>query len=551
VSTHERSQHLKKKRSAIRKGLLFFASLLIALISILYAVQPGITYAQANEAPGGNVSDARTCNVDLALPSVVRIFTATKGHISVQIASANVAFPLQNGQGYDLRVTGTGTFISAHGDILTADHVVKPATDKDLVTELYQVASSDIAAYLNANAKSGQAPTTAQNVQQQLTSGQLKSTTTFDTPQSTVYLSTAYSGKTGASTPTELPAGLVYNVDKIKQESPPDQADTAIIHIPLENSLSASIGASDGVQQQDQLTTIGFPGNSDVGNSPDSILTSSVNQVFVNAQKTGQQGNPLIQITGNISPGDSGGPALNEQGEIVGIVSFGVVSPTGTNNTSFLQASNSARTMIQNLKLDTTPGPQQKLWTQAFTSYAATIPGHWHTAEQQIAQLLQQYPNFKQVKEYYNYAQTQAKSEQVPAGSVTASTPKGNQQKAATSTFSWQALALLSGSIFVILLLAVGTFSTALRRKKQPARRKDIAGTATPKLRSAEEMKEAIVDEAPSRPVGTSATTSTISPAGGPASGNQATLALKIWPCGHMNRLNARFCSTCGEPAPE
>lgn len=551
MSTHERSQHFKKKHSASRQCLLFFTGLLIALISILYAMPPGLTYAQVNEAPGGNVTDARTRNVDLALPSVVRIFTATKGHINVQISSTSVAFPLQNTQGYDLRVTGTGTFISAHGDILTADHVVKPATDKDLVTELYQTASSDIANYLNTNTQSGQTQTTAQSVQQQLTSGQLKSTTSFDTPQSTVYLSTAYSGKTGANTPSALPDGLVYNVDKIKQESSPDQADTAIIHIPLENSLSAPLGNSGTVQQQDQLTTIGFPGNSDVGNSPDSILTSSVNQVFVNAQKTGQQGNPLIQVTGNISPGDSGGPALNEQGEIVGIVSFGVVSSTGTNNTSFLQASNSARAMIQNLKLDTTPGSQQKLWTQAFTSYAATTPGHWHTAEQQFAQLLQQYPNFKQAREYYSYAQTQAKSEQVPAGSVATSTPKDNQQKAATSTFSWQALALLSGSIFVVLLLALGTFSTALHRKKQPARRRDTASTATPKLRSAEEMKEAIVDEAPSRPVGTSATTSTISPAGGPTSGNQTTLALKIWPCGHMNRLNARFCSTCGEPAPE
>jgi hypothetical protein len=25
---------------------------------------------------------------------------------------------------------------------------------------------------------------------------------------------------------------------------------------------------------------------------------------------------------------------------------------------------------------------------------------------------------------------------------------------------------------------------------------------------------------------------------------------LRPWPCGHMNRPNARFCSICGEPAP-
>jgi hypothetical protein len=25
---------------------------------------------------------------------------------------------------------------------------------------------------------------------------------------------------------------------------------------------------------------------------------------------------------------------------------------------------------------------------------------------------------------------------------------------------------------------------------------------------------------------------------------------LRPWPCGHMNRPSARYCSICGEPAP-
>jgi hypothetical protein len=30
----------------------------------------------------------------------------------------------------------------------------------------------------------------------------------------------------------------------------------------------------------------------------------------------------------------------------------------------------------------------------------------------------------------------------------------------------------------------------------------------------------------------------------------QSTLVLKIWPCGHMNRPGAQFCSICGEATP-
>jgi S1-C subfamily serine protease len=509
---------------------------------MLYAFVPGRVSAQSSQMPGGNVADPTVRNADLALPSVVRIITGTKGHLKVHFSSnTDVTFPQQANSGYDIRVSGTGTFISAHGDILTADHVVRPPADTDQKNALYQAAATDIANYLNQNGKQGQAQVQAQAIVQQLSNGQLQSNATFDTTQSTVYLSTAYTGLTHTSDTSTLPSNIAYNVDTIKQESAPDQQDTAIIHIPLEDSLSVPLGDSTNIQALDKLTTIGFPGNSDVGNSPDSLLTASVNQVYVNAQKTNQNGAPLIQVTGNVSQGDSGGPALNDQGQIVGIVSFGVSANPGASNTSFLQASSSAQKMVQNLKLDTTPGQQQKLWSQALNSYAATSSGHWHQAEQAFAQLVQKYPNFKAAQQYYSYAQTQAKSE---SANPTTPVPASKSRVPATTPFSWKALALTIVSLLVLLLLGVGTFSTALRQKKKPGRTRPAIPSS-----STAAGKETVTDEAPARPVGTSSVTP---PTGiKPASGAQDTLSLKIWPCGHMNRLNARFCSTCGEPAPE
>jgi hypothetical protein len=37
----------------------------------------------------------------------------------------------------------------------------------------------------------------------------------------------------------------------------------------------------------------------------------------------------------------------------------------------------------------------------------------------------------------------------------------------------------------------------------------------------------------------------------GPQNSAPAQETLRAWPCGHMNRLNARFCSVCGELASE
>ncbi len=122
----------------------------------------------------------------------------------------------------------------------------------------------------------------------------------------------------------------------------------------------------------------------------------------------------MIQVGGNVEHGDSGGPALDEQGNVVGIVSFGLDIPDTFGQTTFLQASNSAQTLVQSLKLDTTPGHFQKVWNQAFTDYASNAPGHWHKALKELQQIASQFPLFQAITSYVTFAQAQAKSERLP-----------------------------------------------------------------------------------------------------------------------------------------
>src|SRR5262249_28933069 len=156
---------------------------------------------------------------------------------------------------------------------------------------------------------------------------------------------------------------------------------------------SIQLGDSTNIAQQDQLTIIGFPANGDVpasndttdGNPSTGFFTSSVNKVYVSAIKQNDKGSSLIQIGGNVEHGDSGGPALDDNGNIVGVVSFGGLDlPDGT---SFLQASNSAQQFVKDLQLDTRPGAFQIAWSQALTAYSSTDAGHWHQAQQQLQKL--------------------------------------------------------------------------------------------------------------------------------------------------------------------
>lgn len=518
---------------------------LLIIAAILCTCILGSPAVLAASIPGGNVSDATVRGVDIAQPAVVRIITTINVQLQVHFVAQNkdVTFPQTPNSSYQMNLSGTGTFVTSQGDILTADHVVNPPKS-DLNTELYTQAAPDITDYMNSNSST---QVTNDQVVQQLTNGQLKNTPTYQKPSSAIFLSTAYTGQTNASNFSNLPTGVGISVDKIEMESSPDKQDTAIIHVPLTDTLNTPVDSANDVNPQDLLTIIGFPGNADVSQKPDGLLTPSLNQIYVSSLKTSSTGAPLIQVGGNVEHGDSGGPALNSQGDIVGIVSFGTTSSGGgLNGTSFLQASSSAQSMLKSLKLSTTPGKQQTLWEQAFNDYASTATGHWNKAQQEFAQLIKSYPLFKAAQQYQKYAQTQAGNTSPGSTPLPTSGKQPTAAKTATPV-TWQATALTIGALAILVILITSLFGFALRQK--PKARVLISKRVAAARKQAGNTSTATSAQGP-KTASPASTPATVDAGTDASSASQSTLALKIWPCGHMNRSNARFCSICGEPAP-
>jgi S1-C subfamily serine protease len=632
ISAGPSGSHMRE-RKANSRGLPSLLVVMFCFICgpVLLLMALGGSAAQADGVPGGNVQDPVVRAVDIARPAVVRIVTQINGRLTVQFSGGrSVTFPLDGGS-YGLAALGTGTFISAHGDILTADHVINPPHNDELNAVLIKAAASDVATYYDSTLARGNQLSPDQ-MEQALLSGQFPSVPSYDPPLSAVYLSTDYSGSLSATRLRDVPAIYFARVDRVEQESPPDQKDIAIVHVNMEDTPSVQLGDSSAVQVQDNLTIIGFPGNADVSMRPTDFLTSSVNRIFVSSIKTTDSGAQVIQVEGNVEQGDSGGPALDSRGQVVGIVSFG--TPGGT---SFLQASNSARALIQNLQLNTAPGPFQSAWSRAFNDYASATPGHWHRAAQEFAALAARYPAFKAVIPYLNYARQQAAHEQLAAA-----TGQG---------LGVPLLLVVAGGLgaVVIAALLVGAVFQ-LRRRRRPAGMSPMvnatgsqsypyaaapgqsapsvwpsAPAPYPSLPAGASLPQAPGRGAPvptgpsavpgsrapwpagpgSQPPGLSPSAAlpsvsglasqlppaakvasasdpspdpgdenTLVPFGGPprdagirgqprlspggraapptiAAGSQSpTEQLRPWPCGHMNRPHARYCSTCGEPAP-
>src|SRR5260370_14476625 len=450
---------LAKRRNQFSRILV---GVVLACLTIL-GMAGGTPAVYADGTPGGNVADPVVRAVDIAKPAVVRIFTFLTGQLTVRFpATQNVTFP-RGGSGYQIVLSGSGTFITAHGDILTADHVVNPPS-KDLEQFLQQQAAQNVATYMNQVLKANP-PVSADQVTAQLASGQLQSTTQYSTPQSQVYLSTDFTGQLNVPDIRSIPSNLFAPVDRIEKQSSFTDKDVAIIHVSnMNDHAMVQLGDSQGVQQQDNLTIIGFPGNGDVSNIATDLLTLSVNKVFVSSIKTSDSGAPVIQVGGNVEHGDSGGPALDSQGSIVGIISFGA---NGPGSTSFLQASNSARALVQSLGLDTTPGPFDKAWSQAFTDYAASTPGHWHQAQGEFQQIAAQYPLFKAITPYLDYATAQAKTEKLSQPKPQPTTQPASTGSATLNTLTNKWTLIGAGAVVLVVLLLFGGAVLQRRRGKR------------------------------------------------------------------------------------
>jgi len=443
------SPTLQSRRHFIRISTLLGASVVLALIASSFAF---IGHVRAATHPGGDIQNKVILNIDIARPAVVRIFTQYSATLKVQLCGSNVdTFTPKN----PISLTGSGSFISANGDILTADHVVNtPKIDLDsfLISDYAQQISTDILAKCQQNIS----PTDVYNGY--LNNPQLY-TATYAPPQISAWLDTSYNGSYTESTVLN---SKTYPIS-IKAESSFSKNDVAIVHVPLTDTPSINVGDSNAVSPTDKLTIIGYPGNGDLAGflsqeKPTNFLTSAVNDIYVSAIKTNDNGGTLLQVGGNVEQGDSGGPALNANGEIVGIVSFGigVSDPNQVGQTRFFQASSSVTPLISQANVNVTPGVFQTRWRQALTDYADTAANHWHKAADELSSLNQDYPNFRGISSYIDYAKQQAAVEK------TTTTPTSPLQ----SVDSKMIIIGTSSLAGILLLLVVFLLIRGSRRSK-------------------------------------------------------------------------------------
>jgi S1-C subfamily serine protease/rhodanese-related sulfurtransferase len=193
--------------------------------------------------------------------------------------------------------------------------------------------------------------------------------------------------------------------------------DVAILKIDAKNLPTLALADSDRVELGQPLHILGFPGVVLYHELLDkrSAVEASVTSGRVSSLKRDTRGAPVIQTDAAASWGNSGGPAINERGEVVGILTFISVTADETQSVqgfNFLVPANIVREFARGagVSLDA-PSPFNAVWHEAVTKY---VQGDWAGAQPPLDAAARLVPNLADVQRLQ--AEVQLRLLQSPRG---------------------------------------------------------------------------------------------------------------------------------------
>jgi V8-like Glu-specific endopeptidase len=268
-----------------------------------------------------------------------------------------------------------------------------------------------------------------------------------------------------------------------------EQRDLAVIRIQPQTGRALSsvlIGDSSSVEIQDSLTIIGYPWTSDIGQQ------NVLNPTITNGSLSGKimlAGTEVMQIQGSAREGNSGGPVLNENGEVIGILTMGT---DYTNN--YLRPSNDVKEMLDRNGVTNKLGNIDEEFKQGLSNYRLK---HFSKAIEHFNAVLNLNQRHLQAQEYRSKAQEAInRGEEVPIEDkeeVTVVEPEPTEETTTVSDttdapaaeeedggFAW-GIGLIIGIFVVVPLVFIALIVVIIVivvRKKRPAAATDAAPKA-------------------------------------------------------------------------
>lgn len=511
--------------TARRKALLLSVTL-TALVAF-----PSLAAAQS-DAPAGPSQIDRA--VTLASPGVVFIDTSVRVHVRLIFQNSNAVSGLghlDRTYAFDY-ATGSGFVVTPGGVVVTASHVVEPdeqsmrnyAANK-IVLEGYGYS------YPDASSSPFDQYTLPIGYQNQLLQ-QCYHAVACDftiTPIETVYSAVDVAqGQLPKGTPARILASTGFA-----------NTDVAVLQVNGTNMPTVSLGATaSDLQTGDDVTALGFPGT-----SRDNLQTgvTQPNKVFGKVSNIRPQGTSnLIEVDANIEPGMSGGPVIDQAGDVIGLISFSTVQSSGESGAKYLRTIDDINAALASAGVTPARGPVDDAFAQAMELYWGD---HFSAAVPALQRVLDVSAGHPLATQYLADAQAKVGT----AADVPVAKPV-SPSKGGSSI-------LIVAIAAVVVIVIVGLVVMSRRKKGPPAvvaagapMSPPVSAVGTP---SSPEPERSVGFQSP--PAATSPTMTTPPPPATSSTPPPVAVSASHFcsSCGHELKADARFCPSCGHPVEE
>lgn len=306
---------------------------------------------------------------------------------------------------YPMGGSGTGFIISQDGYVVTNAHVVH-MSDEEIKQELVtQIGSEILESYPQIAGENGE----YENEIFEVLSKDYSLKKRNVDREIRVYFGGAEEASNQEGYPaevrTESPADFYVGEGKNRLRT---GKDVAILKLEgLKNLPSVPLGDSDFAEVGDKVIVIGYPGLIQswvptMGKlSSETDYVPTVTSGIISAWRKHPDKTDVIQIDCAIQPGNSGGPAFNDKGEVIGIATWGSVQirgePAETELYNFIIPINVVKSFISDLNINTTPSKTTEYFVRGLENYWSKS---YSDANKEFGNVLAVMPNNYYANEY-------------------------------------------------------------------------------------------------------------------------------------------------------
>lgn len=183
-------------------------------------------------------------------------------------------------------------------------------------------------------------------------------------------------------------------------------SDLAVLQVARKQLPSLSLGDSEGVQVGESIWSVGYPAVASskdevIGGwlSRDSDLESTFNPGIITAIKRNVENAPVFQTNVGIYHGNSGGPAVNRNGEVIGISTWGNAR---VEQIKFLVPVNVARKLMAEARVAPSVGGAFNVHYRSALDAAGE--GRWLDAKKELARAAELFPKSPDLLRFSNDA---------------------------------------------------------------------------------------------------------------------------------------------------